>query len=378
VNPLAATLAEEIASLAPPGLEMVFFTSSGSESVEAALKLARAVTQRTGFLSCKGGYHGKTFGALSVSGNPRYQRPFAPLVPDTSRVPFGDAEALGLALASHCFAALIVEPIQGEGGMNVPPPGYLTEAQRLCRKTGTLLIVDEVQTGLGRTGEMFAVNHEGVEPDVLTLAKSLGGGMLPLGAMLTRRDLWRQAYGTLHTFALHTSTFSGGSWACAAGLATLRVLRDGQLLENARQRGKQLVSGLTELCQRCSLLRAVRGQGLMLGLEFNALSPTLLEHFKGMDASPLGQFLIPDLDTLAGSLPAVYVMNALLQDHGIYSQVTRSNPLVLRVQPPLTITEEQVEHFLDAVKQCSSELAMLLDTVDSVLARSIGEHKLGS
>ncbi len=255
INPLAAALAEQLVALAPPGLEMVFFANSGTEAVEAGLKLARATTQRPGLLSCERSFHGKSLGSLSVTGNGVYQRPFGPLLPECQTVPFGDVSALERSLHTRRFAAFIVEPIQGEGGMIVPPAGYLRAAQELCRATGTLLIVDEVQTGLGRTGTLFAVDEEGVEPDVLTLAKSLGGGLVPLGAMLCRRDLWMKAYGSAQTFALHTSTFGGGSLACAAGLATLRVLRDEDLCANARARGQQLQQGLQDLAGRCDLVR---------------------------------------------------------------------------------------------------------------------------
>ena len=243
VNPLAAALAEQLVAVTPRGLEMVFFTNSGAESVEAALKLARAATGRSGLLSCLGSFHGKTFGALSVTGNRTYQSPFGPLVPDCQAIPYGDAKALELALATRRHAAFVVEPIQGEGGMITPPPGYLAEAHRLCRETGTLFIVDEVQTGLGRTGPMFAVERDGIEPDILALAKSLGGGLMPLGAMIARRDVWMKAYGSYQTFALHSSTFSGGSLACAAGLATLRVLRESPVLDHAARRGEPASRG---------------------------------------------------------------------------------------------------------------------------------------
>ena len=177
VNPLAAALAERLVAITPRGLEIVFFTNSGAESIEAALKLARAATGRSGLLSCQGSFHGKTFGALSVTGNRTYQGPFGPLVPDCQAIPYGDVKALELALATRRHAAFVVEPIQGEGGMVTPPPGYLAEAHRLCREAGTLFIADEVQTGLGRTGPLFAVERDGIEPDILTLAKSLGGGL---------------------------------------------------------------------------------------------------------------------------------------------------------------------------------------------------------
>jgi len=372
INPLAAALAEQLVSLAPPGLEMVFFANSGTEAVEAGLKLARAATRRPGLLSCERSFHGKSLGSLSVTGNDTYQRPFAPLLPECQTIPYGDLEALERALYSRRFAAFIVEPIQGEGGMIVPPAGYLRAAQELCRTAGTLLIVDEVQTGLGRTGTLFVVDDEGVEPDVLILAKSLGGGLIPLGAMLSRRDLWMKAYGSAQTFALHTSTFGGGSLACAAGLETLRVLREENLSANAQERGEQLYRGLKQLCGRCGLVRDVRGKGLMLGLEFQPMPNTMVTHFKGMDPSGVTSLLVPNLDDLIHSIPGMYAMQILLQVHGIYTQVTRSNPRVLRIQPPLIVTEEQVRRFLDALENACQELHFLNQTVDSIIRKSIG------
>jgi 3-acetyloctanal aminotransferase len=372
VNPLAAALAEQLVTLAPPGLEMVFFANSGTEAVEAGLKLARAATRRPGLLCCERSFHGKSLGSLSVTGNDTYQRPFAPLLPECQAIPFGDTEALERALNSRRFAAFIVEPIQGEGGMNVPPAGYLRTAQEMCRAAGTLLIVDEVQTGMGRTGTLFAVDEEGVEPDILILAKSLGGGLVPLGAMLSRRDVWMKAYGSAQTFALHTSTFGGGSLACAAGLETLRVLREENLCANARERGEQLYRGLEQLCGRCGLVRAVRGRGLMMGLEFQPMPDTMVAHFKGMDRSGTTALLVPNLDDLIHAIPGMYVMQILLQVHGIYTQVTRSNPRVLRIQPPLVVTEEQAGRFLDALESACQELHFLNRTVDSIIRKSIG------
>jgi acetylornithine/succinyldiaminopimelate/putrescine aminotransferase len=232
-----------------------------------------------------------------------------------------------------------------------------------------------VQTGLGRTGTLFAVEEEGVEPDVLTLAKSLGGGLVPLGAMLTRRDLWMKAYGSVQRFALHTSTFGGGSLACAAGLAALRVLREENLCAKARARGRQLYQGLQELSARCALVREVRGRGLMLGLEFHPMPPTMVAHFKGMDPSGATSILVPNLDDLIHAIPGTYVMQILLQAHGIYTQVTRSNPRVLRIQPPLTVTEEQARRFLDALESTTNELHFLNRTVDSIIRKSIGTHQ---
>jgi acetylornithine/succinyldiaminopimelate/putrescine aminotransferase/predicted amino acid dehydrogenase len=376
INPFAAALAEELATCSPNGLEMVFFANSGTEAVEAALKLARAATRRAGLLYCERSYHGKTLGSLSVTGNPTYQRPFGPLVGECEAVPFGDLEALERALATRRYAAFIVEPIQAEGGMIVPPAGYLREAQSLCRASKTLLIVDEVQTGLGRTGTLFAVEHEGVEPDLMTLAKSLGGGMVPIGAMLARRDLWMQAYGTAQSFLLHTSTFGGGSLACAAGLATLQALREERLAENAEARGQQLFEGIAELCGRCDCLKDVRGRGLLLGLEFAPLPATVAAHWKEVDPSGATQYLVPNMAELLDSFSAVYVLYNLLQVHGIYCQATRSNPRVLRIQPPLVITEAQASEFLAALEATCQEVDGWLRSVDGLIAKSgLGQHK---
>jgi 3-acetyloctanal aminotransferase len=373
VNPLAAALAEQLVALTPRGLEMVFFTNSGAESIEAALKLARAATDRSGLLSCRGSFHGKTFGALSVTGNRTYQRPFGPLVPDCQAIPYGDLHALELALAAGQFAAFVVEPIQGEGGMVTPPSGYLAEAHRLCREAGTLFIADEVQTGLGRTGPLFAVERDGIEPDILTLAKSLGGGLMPLGAMVARRDLWLKAYGSYQTFALHSSTFSGGSLACAAGLATLRILRDGPVMAHAARCASQLREGLETIARACPIIRAVRGHGLMLGLEFHELSGAMLTNFKGFDASGANWWLVPGHEELLRTIPAIYVQSNLLHEHAIYTQVARSNPQVLRIQPPLVVSAVQVERFLEALQSTCAEWALISECVDVILSKSAGE-----
>ncbi len=373
VNPLAAALAEQLAAITPRGLEMVFFTNSGAESIEAGLKLARAATGRSGLLSCRGSFHGKTFGALSVTGNRAYQRPFGPLVPDCQSVPYGDARALELALATRHYAAFVVEPIQGEGGMITPAPGYLAEAHHLCRQTGTLFIADEVQTGLGRTGPLFAVERDGIEPDILALAKSLGGGLMPLGAMIARRDIWMKAYGSYQTFALHSSTFSGGSLACAAGLATLRVLRDGPALADAARHGVQLREGLESIARSCPIIREVRGHGLMLGVEFHELSPALLTNFKGFQTSGASWWLVPGHEDLLRTIPALYVQSNLLHEHAIYTQVARSNPRVLRVQPPLIVSEAQVDRFLEALAATCAEWALIGETAEAILSKSAGE-----
>ncbi len=376
VNPFAAALAEQLATISPPGLEMTFFANSGTEAVEAALKLARKATGRSGLLYCHGSYHGKSLGSLSVTGNPMYQKPFEPLVPDCVPVPYGDLELLERHLSERHFAAFIVEPIQAEGGMIVPPPGYLREAQRLCRRVGTLLIVDEVQTGLGRTGTMFAVDHLGVEPDMMTLAKSLSGGLVPIGAMLARRDLWQKAYGTIQTFALHTNTFGGGSLACAAGLAALEVLRQENLAANAEARGRELLEGLGRLCHRCTGLREVRGEGLLIGLEFNPLPESIRSQMRQLGSGELGSHLVPNLEAMLDGHIALYVMLVLLEEHRIYTQTARSNPRVLRIEPPLSVTAEEVARFLQAAEACCLEADFCNNLVDGIVAKTgLGQHQ---
>jgi acetylornithine/succinyldiaminopimelate/putrescine aminotransferase len=374
VNPLTAELAGRLVAITPASLELVFFANSGTEAVEAALKLARTTSGRSGLLYCERSYHGKSLGALSVTGNLKYQKPFGPLLPDCQAVRFGDLESLKSMLETRRFAAFIVEPIQAEGGMIVAPDGYLRRVQDLCRATDTLLIVDEVQTGMGRTGDLFAVEREGVEPDIMTLAKSLGGGMMPLGAMLCRRSLWHKAYGTVSNFALHTSTFGGGSLASAAGLAAIRTLEEEGLAEKARQRGQQLYDGLSDLCQRCDVVKEVRGRGLLLGLEFHPLPKQFLSAWKlrfGM-----GQFLMPEFESVIESIPTLYAMQGLIQEFGIYAQVARSNPLVLRLQPPLTITAEEVNQVLAAVEQVCFEFDRSNKMFDGILAKStLGKHE---
>jgi putrescine aminotransferase len=375
INPYAAALAEQLATIAPPGLEMVFFANSGTEAVEAALKLARRATGRRGLLHCERSFHGKTMGSLSVTGNPAYQRPFEPLVPDCESVPFGDVQALERALRSRRFAALVLEPVQAEGGMIVPPPEYLPAAQALCRQTGTLLIADEVQTGLGRTGTMFGVDRFKVEPDLMTVAKSLSGGLVPIGAMLARRDLWRAAYGSVDSFALHTSTFGGGSLACAAGLATVRVLRESDLIANAAARGKQLLDGLQRTAARYGIIREVRGQGLLLGVEFNPPPESIVGRLQGLLANGAGTYLVPGIEGLQQALSATFVVGLLLREHGIYTQVARSNPRLLRVEPPLILSEAEAALFLAAIDQCCREIDSLFNTFDQMIAKAVlGRH----
>ncbi|NQV22959.1 MAG: aminotransferase class III-fold pyridoxal phosphate-dependent enzyme, partial [Rhodopirellula sp.] len=376
IHPLTAELAERLTALAPDGLEMAAFVNSGAEAVEAALKLARAATGRRAFLSCCRSFHGKTFGALSVTGNAEYQKLFHPLVPEAEQVMPGDVEQLERQLRSRRFAAFLIEPVQAEGGMYLFPDGYLRQAEQLCRETDTLLILDEVQTGLGRTGEMFAADTFGICPDVMTLAKSLSGGLIPIGAMLCRRDLWLSAYGSIDRFALHSTTFGGGPLACAAALETLATLIDEQLPENARRLGGLLQERLAELCTRHACVKEARGVGLLFGLEFHPLPVRTLQHWHGLSPDSSSQYVTENMDQKLATMPALYMQRVLLNQHRLYTQTARSQPLVLRIEPPLTITEEELERLISALDQACEGFEYAISLTDEVIGRTaVGRHE---
>jgi putrescine aminotransferase len=304
-----AELAALLAELTPGDLRYSFFCNSGAEAVEGALKLARVATGRPHFVATEGAFHGKTFGALSATGRDRYRRPFEPLLPGFRHVPFGDAEALRDAVDAS-VAAVIVEPIQGEGGVRIPPDDYLPRVREICDRAGALLIVDEVQTGLGRTGRMFACQHWDVVPDILTLAKGLGGGVMPLGAFVARPHLWKAFSEDPY---LHSSTFGGNPAACAAGVATLTVLVEEKLPDRAARMGELLLASLREVARRHPRwVRDVRGKGLLVGVEFSD----------------------PDVALLASA-------EAIAR--GVIFFFSLNRPEVVRLAPPLIVEREHIE-----------------------------------
>ena len=344
----AASLAQALAARLPDPLEISLFASSGAEAVEAGLKLARAATGRTAFISCEGGFHGTTFGTLSVMGAQRLRAPFEPLLADCYKVPFGDLAALERALDAHKCAAFVVEPIQAEGGVVLPPPGYLAAAQALCRKRGTLLVLDEVQTGLGRTGTLFAHQAENMVPDVLCLAKALSGGLAAISVAVTSRALFDKAYGSAGRFDLHSSTYQGNAFSCAAALKTLELVDELDLTARSAQRGEQLLAGLRQRLAGHPLIKDIRGRGLLVGIEFGPTGSSWLDK------------LAPSLvDKVSESMFGQWVAVKLLEA-GILAQPASSRWNVLRLEPPLTISE--------------NEIATVIETVGAVLDeyRSIG------
>lgn len=328
LNKPLADLAEQLALLTPGDLQYSFFCNSGAEAVEGALKFARMATGRPAFISTHGSYHGKTLGALSASGRDKYKDPFRPLLETFHFVPFGDIAALE-ATIDDTIAAVILEPIQGENGIFVAPDGYIQAVRKLCDQHGALLILDEVQTGLGRTGRLFACEHSGVTPDLLTLAKALGGGVMPIGAIVGTKAVWDKVF-TVNPY-LHTSTFGGNQAACTAALKTLEIIQRDGLVARAEVAGERLMSGLTGVkADFPGILVDVRGRGLMIGVEF-------------ADAD-VGKLVIGSL--VKGGVVAAYTLN---------------NPEVMRFEPPLIITDEQIDRVVSVFRDAVLEIQQMLE-----------------
>lgn len=327
VTTLAGVLAEKLVERMPAGLEKIFFCNSGTEAVEAAIKFARYSTRRAKIVSCDHGYHGLSYGSLSINGIDEFRDGFGPLLADTVRIPFDDLDALEEALRGRDVAAFVVEPILGHG-VRIPSDEYLPAAASLCRRYGTLLVADEVQTGLGRTGRFLAVEHWGVEPDMVCLAKSLSGGFVPVGAVALRRPIFDAVFDRMDRAVVHGSTFAKNDLAMAAALATLEVIDEEKLIENAARIGAQIVDDLRPLVDRFEFLKDVRGKGLMLALEFGRPSSLRLRAaWKLLEAANEGLF-------------CQMVTIPLYRQHRILSQVAANKMNVVKFLPPLGITQE--------------------------------------
>jgi putrescine aminotransferase len=343
------SMAELAAQLAAGELEVTLFCNSGAEAVEAGLKLARAATGRGKFVYCEGAYHGTSLGTLGLMGDARKRTAFEFHEGKNIEVPFGDPAALKSALGRE-VAAFVVEPIQGEGGVREAPGGYLEEAQALCRRHGALFILDEVQTGIGRTGELYAAK---VVPDVRVLAKALGGGIASIGAAITTRALHRKAYGAMDRFDWHSSTFGGNSFACVAASETLCIVAEEKLAENAAARGAQLVSGLKEKLAGHPYVRDIRGRGLLVGIEIGPV-----------DNGWLG--------ALASRKVFGHWVSLKLLERGIICQPAALRWDVLKIEPPLTIREGEIALFVDTLADILGDyrkLPALLADVAKRLAR---------
>ena len=293
--------------LAPKGLTQVHLNNSGAEAIEAAMKFARKFTGKKGMVAMKGSYHGKSFGALSLTFNPKYRKAFAPLVEKVSFASYGDIESLR-SVVDEDTAFVILEPIQGESGIIVAPEGFLQDVRKLCDEKGIVLIFDEIQAGLGRTGRLWACDHWNTAPDILCLAKGIAGGV-PMGATLVRPDILASI-----SKGEHSSTFGGNPISCAAGTAALKAITEDELIENSEKMGKLFREGLEELKEKHQMIREIRGKGLMIGIEM--------------------KFEVKDI--LFGLIKKGVLM--------LYSGRN-----ILRILPPLVISEDDVTKVLHAL-----------------------------
>ena len=303
----------KLIGLAPEGLTQVHLNNSGAEAIEAAMKFARKFTGKKGMVAMKGSYHGKSFGALSLTFNPKYRKAFQPLVEKVSFASFGDIDSLR-SVIDEDTAFVILEPIQGESGIIVAPDGFLQEVREICNEKGIVLIFDEIQAGLGRTGRLWACDHWNTAPDILCLAKGIAGGV-PMGATLVREDILASM-----SKGEHSSTFGGNPISCAAGIAALDSLTEDGLIKNSEKMGEKFRKGLEELKEKHTMIREIRGKGLMIGIEM--------------------KFEVRD------------ILMTLIKK-GILMLYSGRN--ILRILPPLTISEEDITKVLHALDSTLTE-----------------------
>ena len=337
VPEIAGELARRLCELAGGDLQKVYFGSSGSEGVEAAIKFARATTGRAGIVYAKSSFHGLTTGALSLMNDAFWREGFGPLLPDTFGVPYGDIAALENALMSKRHAAFVVEPLQAEGGIHVPTRAYLQQAQEACRRTGTLFVLDEVQTGMYRTGTFLAAHQFDLQPDMVVLAKALSGGLMPVSAVLMTNKIYHSVYSSLRRAIVHTSTFSENSLSMRAGLATLDVLEREELGHRALELGEEFRLKLRRELSGFDMVKEVRGMGLLNGIEFvppkKLAFRALYEAFHKIHPAMFGQILVM----------------RMFREKGILTQICGNNFMVLKAAPPLIVTSEQLDEFVEAI-----------------------------
>ncbi len=333
---LPGLLAEQLVARAHPGIRRVYFCNSGTEATEAAIKFARRATGRTRVVYCDHGFHGLTTGSLALNGGKEFKDGFGPLIPGATQVPFGDIDALAAELRRGDVAAFVAEPIQGKG-VNVADATYWQAAQELCRRHRSLLVADEVQVGMGRTGRFFAHEHYGLEPDIVTVSKALSGGYVPVGAVLTTDRVYMSVYSSLDRAMVHSTTFGRNQLAMVAGLATLDAFEQEGIVERARVTGEAFQAALAPLVERYELLHAVRGKGLMIGLAFG--KPTSRRLRMRWNA----------VEAVRTALFSQMVVVPLFHRHRILTQVAADNMNVVKLLPPLVAGQEEVDYFVAAL-----------------------------
>lgn len=364
VSLLSGLLAEALLKRCPKNLTKMFFCNSGTEAVEAAIKFARYTTKRDRVVYCEHGYHGLTLGALSLNGENVFREGFGPLLPGCASVPFNDLAALETALKGQDVAAFIVEPIQGKG-VNLPDDDYLPGVQALCQKYGTLFVADEIQCGLGRTGKFWAIDHWGVQPDMILMAKALSGGFVPVGGVAMTSQVMEAVFNRMDRAVVHGSTFSKNNMAMAAGLATLKIIEEEKLIENAAKIGDELMSGMQELADRYEFLKAVRGKGLMIAMEFGSpKSLSLKAAWSMLEAANKGLF-------------SQMITIPLFKNHRILSQVAGHGMNVVKFLPPLVINERDRDWTLGALDQVIADCHKVPGSIWD-LGKTMAGHALKS
>jgi ornithine--oxo-acid transaminase len=365
---LPGLLAKALVERSPEGIERVFFANSGAETVETAIKFARCATKRSRILYCDHAFHGLTNGALSLNGGEEFRKGFGPLLPECDQVPFGNIQALDRQLRRGDVAAFVVEPIQGKG-VYMASDAYWSAVQALCNRHGTLLVMDEVQTGMGRTGHFFCHQHWGLRPDVITLSKALSGGYVPVGAVLTTAKVFDSVYSSMDRAVVHSSTFSKNQLAMVAALATLQVLDDEDIVARAARTGAQMMEALQPLVEKYELLHEVRGKGLMIGLAFGAPeSRGSRARFRMMELARKGLF-------------SQLIVVPLFHRHRILTQVAADNVNIIKLLPPLIIGDAEIDAFvrgLDDVLGDAHRSSGLLVGVGASMARNSlwrGRHR---
>ncbi len=339
---LSGLLGEALAKHTGPGRDAFFFCNSGTEAVEGAIKFARAHTGRAKILSLENAYHGLTYGSLSITVNKHFQEGFGPFLPGAEKVRYNDLNELEVKLRGGDVAAFIAEPVQGKG-VFIPSDDYFPQAQALCRQYGTLFIADEVQTGLGRTGKMFGFQHWNLDPDIITMAKTLSGGYVPAAAICTRRDIYQSVFSRMDRCVVHSSTFGRNNLAMACGLATLAVVESENLVENAAKRGEQLLTAARGLMAKHEWIKEVRGKGLMFAIEFH--EPKAL----------MSKMAWKALHTVDHGLYAQMIVTSLMQKHRVLTHVAAHGLDVVKALPPLVIGDKEITRFVNGLDEVIGE-----------------------
>ena len=362
VSLLSGLLAEKILARTQENTNKMLFSTSGTEAVEAAIKFARYTTKRERIVHCEHSFHGLTLGALSLNGEEIFKEGFGPLLPNCNAIPFNDLDALEKALSSKDVAAFIVEPIQGKG-VNIPDDNYLPEVERLCKKYGTLFVADEIQTGIGRTGKFWAIDHWNVKPDMILMAKALSGGFVPVGAVAMTQKIMDTVFNRMDRAVVHGSTFSKNNMAMAAGLATIQVMEDENLVENSARIGEDIINSINATASKYEFLKEARGRGLMIAVEFQSpKSLSLKAAWAMLEAANKGLF-------------CQMVTIPLFKEHHILTQVAGHGMNVVKLLPPLNLTQKDRDWIVNSFDQAIGETHKIPGSIWD-LGKNLASHAI--